>query len=265
MPKETQLKVEKSVPTTNYSPSSPALHTAEVLFRNYQLSERGRVEATKHNVAVVVDACTQVFRFELHLTALVKAAPWNQPTTLKDRLDLVRDAVTALQAIQRKLPRYENAPPSDGKAVSQEGYHASAPAVYAARGLVQNFLFTQRANLAPTERNIAIIVDVCTEIFRIEQEVYRVAKVVLGQHPEQLVRNLEQLQQALRAVELVRNRMPRQAPQMRVTIREGGSQELRLTREQQAEAQRLSTLVAGARTIKEQQGLLVKAGIVRYQ
>lgn len=252
--------------TKSYEPSSPALHAANVLFRNYEVSELGRIEATVHNLAVIIDACTQIFRFDGLLTQLTKAIPWSQESTLVARIDHLREAVEALQAVQKKLPRYEGAPPSStAKAVlPRQGYQSSAPAVYAARGLLQNFRFTRKGNLAATERNIAIIVDVCTEIFRVEREVYRLASVVRGQSSDDLRKNLGTLKTALRAIELVRNRMPRRSSQTRVIIRESSPRELPFTRSQQAEARRISQAVASARTIEEQQRLLIKAGIVRY-
>jgi hypothetical protein len=59
--------------------------------------------------------------------------------------------------------------------------------------------------------------------------------------------------------------MPHYGPQVRVVIREGEKQELRLTKEQTTEVQRLSRLVASAQTVQDQQRILAKAGIVRYQ
>jgi hypothetical protein len=243
-----------------------------VLFRNYQLQPLGRVEATEHNAAVVVDVCTQTFRLQSSLTALVDAAPWRDQNTLREQLDYVRGAVQALEVVRNRMPRYAQAIPEasrvnggyrgDTQDLAPAQYQVSAPAAHAARMLAKNFRFLQVAQLQPTERNLAIIVDVCTQVFRIEKEVDRVCSATLWQHPRELQQNLEGLRQALRAIEIVRNRMPSFAPQTRVVIREREKRELQLTKEQTTEVQRLQQLVASARTVEEQQRILNKAGIV---
>lgn len=84
----------------------------------------------------------------------------------------------------------------------------SAPAMHAARTLLKNFRFESTGTIEPTERNIAIIVDVCTQIFRVEAALDNMVQRVPWLDKRSLGQNLDQLREAVRAIELVRNRMP---------------------------------------------------------
>ncbi len=143
-------------------------------------------------------------------------------------------------------------------------YQISAPALHAARTILKNFDLLQKDKIKATERNLAILIDVCTQVFRVQAAADKLTRIVPWTNKQELAQNLEQLQDAIRAVELVKNRMPNFGQTMRVPQKERDDIEIKLTRDQLKQAQQFGQQVASARTVSEQQGLLMKAGLIKH-
>ncbi len=144
-------------------------------------------------------------------------------------------------------------------------YQISAPALHAARTILQNFDLHEKSTIRATERNLAILIDVCTQVFRVQAAVDTMVRTIPWADKNELGRRLEQLRESVRAVEVVRNRMPTFGTSLRVPQKERDDIEIKLTKDQMREAQQFGKQVAAARTVTEQQSLLMKAGLVRHQ
>lgn len=146
--------------------------------------------------------------------------------------------------------------------MSQNNYDVSAAALHAARTLMRNFNLTEKANIAATERNIAIIVDVCTQVFRVEAAVENLVRHIPWYDRHELAQSMDQLREAIRVLEVARNRMPRYgngAPSRRKVL---NPKDFFSKKEIEAASQ-LASQVASARTVSEQRSILRAAGIVR--
>lgn len=145
-------------------------------------------------------------------------------------------------------------------------YEISAPALYAARTLLKNFVFSERpgAKVRATEKNLATLIDVCTQIFRVERVMDRMVHTVPWLDKRDLAQNLENLREAVRAVEVVRSGMPK-FPRNEGIVLAKKHFEPDLTRSQVAEMERVRLAVVGAKTVEEQQRILQAAGIVRHR
>lgn len=243
---------------TNCQPSSVALHAARTILRNFAVRERDKIEATEHNIAVVVDVCTQVRHLAPALKILVKTVPWYQPQKFPERLDALRQQVQTLETLRKRMPRYH------GTAPSGEGYHCSAPALQTARQLWHYYEFTRKAKLGATENNLAILVDVCTDVFRLERAIDQITQTSLWSGTAELRSKFDALRGLVRELELLSNRLPAIRPtDLRVvTVAERKPSEPRLTRERLSELRSIQTRLAQARTVLEEQEVLQRARLV---
>ncbi len=87
-------------------------------------------------------------------------------------------------------------------------YKVSAPALHAARAILRNFRLEPIDKIAATEQNLAILVDVTTQIFRIQPAMAAFVKEVPWTDKNGLKANIELLQNGIRALEVVSNRLP---------------------------------------------------------
>jgi hypothetical protein len=146
--------------------------------------------------------------------------------------------------------------------MSQKKYVTSAAALHAARTLMNNFTFEAKSKIPPTERNVATIIDVCTQVFRVEEAMDALVCKTPWMDKHDLRANMEMLQDAIRAVDIVRNRMPSftngaELPRTKMDPRE------HFTRKQIEAAEALTRRVSQARTVGEQQRVLAAAGLVQ--
>jgi len=247
----------------DYQISAPASHAASVIFRNFHVREIGKYEATEENVAKIIDVCTQMFRIVPALATVVRSANWANPETLRKNLDQLREAVLALDETRKRLPSYADDAPAEQS--TKRSYSASAPAAQAAKILLQHYAFTAKNTIRATEKNLAVLVDVCTRIFSVGAAVERLASSRLWVGKDELASRMGEMREALRAVELVRNALPTRSLGPRVVVRTVRNIEPpRLTSEQLRERQLISQEVSSARTVEEQQAVLIKAGFVKY-
>lgn len=98
-------------------------------------------------------------------------------------------------------------------------YQISGPAIHAARTIVRNWKPLERGRYEVSLRNIAIMIDVATQIFRLQQQLDRLLRVTTvntgegtsamwtkGQTHE-LAKNIEEIREVIRAVEVVHQAM----------------------------------------------------------
>lgn len=145
-------------------------------------------------------------------------------------------------------------------------YDISAPALHAAHTILQHFDLHQKpgGKVIPTERNLAILIDVCTDVFRIQIAVKNAVTKVSWQDKNELARNLEALQDSLRALEMVHNRMPRfRTNEMMTTIAHKQSIDEEMIKAKIRENSHIARALGDARTVEEEQRVLKQAGIVR--
>src|SRR4051812_23004553 len=134
-------------------------------------------------------------------------------------------------------------------------YEVSAAATHAARTILQNFQLLSRSGsrVKPTEKNLAILVDVCTQIFRVEKVMDHMVRNIPWADKQSLAGNMEQLRDAVRAVELVRNSMHSYG---NVAPLHMGAKAPPMSHEQLAEMQLVQNEVVRARTPEEEQKIL---------
>lgn len=248
--------------SNNYEISVAASHAARTIFRNFTVREKGTIEATEHNLGIIIDVCTQIFRAQGAMNQLIKDIPWADREALIARMDRLRAAVESLKAVRSKMPKYDGIPIQGEDGTLVKRYQVSAPAAHAARTLSNNFVFVRKANLDCTERNLAILVDVCTEVFRVELAVDMLVRKVSAMGTNYFSHSMQELQDALRAVEIVRNRLPCVASAATIPVAMREQVEIKLTRTQLKETQAFAQRVAAAPTIAAQQALLQRAGLV---
>ena len=253
----------QELPMMKSTISAPASHAAETIFKNFEVRERGQIEATPNNVGIVIDVCTQIYRVAPAMTSFVRMLPWANAEILADQMKNLQDAVRSLQSLREGMPKYGETPVEDGvtgaapSLLTGGHYSTSAPAAHAARTLWGQFYFIRKVALDSTERNLAIIVDVCTEVFRIERVVDRLVRASRSSAGKTFPSQLADVRDAIRAVELVRNRTPQYAPTgPSVIVADRPKVELQLTRQQLKDAQEFAQRVAAARTVTEQQQIL---------
>ena len=147
--------------------------------------------------------------------------------------------------------------------MSQNQYEISAPAWHAARTIMRNFNLDMKGTIQPTEKNLAILIDVCTQVFRVQGALDQMATTVRALHKEDLKHQLQMLREAVEAVDMAGRRMPGYRVSPRVTIAEREKIEFAISSKEREARRELARKVAGARTVDEQQKILQAAGLVR--
>jgi len=82
-------------------------------------------------------------------------------------------------------------------------------ALHAARTLMKHYEFVPKGHIAATERNIALIIDICSGLYRIQRGLEQVCRQVRQASPRTLKEDLDNLKEAVEAIEYLRRRLPR--------------------------------------------------------
>lgn len=149
---------------------------------------------------------------------------------------------------------------------TSQKYEISAPALHCADVILRNFFITEKPNsrFRATQKNLAILVDVCTNIFRVEAVIDQLVQDNPWANKNALAQNLDRLRESIRAVELVRNRLPRYGKsESQVPFSVKQSVEREVSAEVQQRMKEVSKQLASARTVDDEQRVLRAAGIVR--
>lgn len=215
-----------------YQISAPALHTARVLARHFDWVEKPGVdvEPSIENVAIIIDARTQAFRFKAAMKDFLSHCNWlDNPDSgeyLEEKLDEVRGYVEGIVAFQKTLPRFEDqvqqklslAGISSGHTKQQlaeqrkkaSRYEVDPLALYATQMLMEHFHFIEKRDgaIRAVDRHIALLIGMCTRLHKLEDAVNLMCAQMIGQDEWSLRKNIEVVRRALRAVDLGAMYMP---------------------------------------------------------
>lgn len=144
-------------------------------------------------------------------------------------------------------------------------HRVSAPALHAARTLMKHFELVPKrgGRIRNTENNIAILIDVCTQSFRMQNALDALCANVPRFDRTQSLQQMAILKEMVATIDLVRNKAPRYGEEAEVPLWQTEAVEAELTRGQMQEMQLVSKALAGARSVNEEQQILRQAGIRR--
>jgi len=234
-----------------YNISSPALHAANLVFRHFDLHERKDVVANVNNVARLIDLYTQIHKIETVLKRMFTKTQWLNQDLLLVNLEQTRGLLRETQQLLEGLPQFQ-----------KEGELGATAASYtAAKALMEYYVFVPnpRGQIPLTLRNIAVLIESSCGICRIE-ELRPMLNTVLSFEPQELRQQLKLLRTTLRALEVVRNRLPAYAPKNLRRLKEGKRMERpKLTSEKQRELKLITEALQKAVTPEEQLAVMRKA------
>lgn len=144
-------------------------------------------------------------------------------------------------------------------------YEVSAPALYAAQTVLRHFelLVRPEGKIGPTLNNLAILIDVCTDSFRLQDSITHVLTSANWASRQSIVENMDKLREALRALEIVRNHSPRYENVVQVPAWQKQAVEREISKDLQRAMSDISRALGTARTVEEEQAVLRKAGFIR--
>jgi len=203
----------------SYTPSAPARHAANVLSKNFELEPIKDLAASQHNIAALIDAITGIGSLETAVKWFIKENPWwdrgvqdditsfliqNKPVPrLEENLEKLRDSVRAIEQLSEKT--YASSQPNSQ--IPREG------SIVAANKLIEYFKFSRRpkSRVNLTLRNIALLIEVSTNLFRVQDALDAVLRTDWEDKHEAL-RQLDRIREAIRVLELSKNRLPNELP-----------------------------------------------------
>lgn len=190
-----------------FTVSEPSRNAALVLLRQFRFvkSQEGTIEPTEKKLALIIDCCTQVFRFSRFMDQVDHGLPWQNREELSRNIRSLQHALKSIEEIRNRLPGYcygNQQPKLEGK------YQISAPAWHTAGTLFYQFTLEEIGTIEATKANVAILVDVNTQIFRIQNLLDEVVKVGTWYDPGELRSNLTDVRDAMRAMDIARERLP---------------------------------------------------------
>lgn len=251
-----------------YQISGPALHAARTVWRNWIPRETSTYEATLRNVALMIDAATKIYQLQQQIDRLVAIAPWGKSRIheLQRNMEEIREVIELVRLTHEQMQagyvhRTAHQTPHEG---AWQQYQQSEQARRAARLLWKHYAWEKQpfGKLPPTEKNIAIVIDVCIDTWRAN-----VSLPLLLQESGWINRdfgdNFRALRRALQAMELLRDRAPRVAPGVVGEPLAGYRPRQQEPSRQQREAWRpVAEALEKARTVEESVQVMKKAGII---
>lgn len=254
---------------SEYQLSAPALHAARTLLRHFTVreNESSNIEFSETNLAKLIDRYTFSWRVKQAVKELCSQVNWvpNTSNDVMQNLDQLRESVEALQMIDQKLPRYrdESDQDSDFRDVGSERnrreavkrsavYRISAVSVYAIRMIQEHFEFIERPDgqMDANEANLAGVIDVCTNIFRVQDALHRMCAMVRSMSKAEMAANMKLVRHVLAALDIACARMPgHSAPRALPIVRRGmEQQQIELSYEQRKNRQQVSVALHRTRT-----------------
>jgi len=209
--------------------SAAALHAANVLEMNFEIVERedGVYEYSTNTLATLIDVYAMSHEARRALTKLMSQF---RSFDFIDNIDLdlqrLREATEAIETIAERMPRYEAADEAaynltgvnaratgraaHGARERAGAYSVSAIAVHCARVLIEQFDFFPREDgkVKLCEKNIAIVIDVSTHIFRVQDAANHLLSVTRTIDRVPYPAQMKILRQALQMTELSFASMP---------------------------------------------------------
>jgi hypothetical protein len=147
----------------------------------------------------------------------------------------------------------------------KKDYEVSAPALHAANTVLRHFdlLVKPEGKIGPTVNNLAILIDVCTNSFRLQDSVALVLRTANWADKQSIIKNMDAMREALRALEVISNHCPRYEATIKVPVWQKQAVEHEVSRDLQREMSNISRALGTARTAEEEQAVLRKAGFLR--
>ena len=257
-----------------YSVSAPAIYAARTLGLHYHLIEKtgGDVPFSDHNVAVLIDVHTQAWRIKAAMKNLFKQMYYPDIRSLEENLEAVRAAIESLDMQRQRMPNFdaESADRLHGKlgiedkqsraGANQQAqeYQVSAPALHACRMIHQHFDFVEKESgwLPYTERNVAGIIDTCTEIWRLERTMNELCTRTPWETRGEYLRHVGVIRKALQAVDLAQMRMPAYGREMSKPLWRTANREAKISDQQRRRTEQYAAALKNAKDPIEMQRIL---------
>ena len=238
-----------------YRISAPAMHTASTILRHFTIQEKplSKIEATRNNMATLIDYATnmpnlyaKLHEFRREVDYLVMQGP---------EFDLAR-SVDRIRHHIRELEKVHEETFEEAGGVARRPSDLSEPAWIAARALDNAFVFTRSrmGKMAYTVHNIAILVDVCSDVFRAQDAVFRLAKKLPWQDPGEFRQHFKQVRSVAAEVDYVARHMAVfDEPQENKVVVKTGPSAPELSYKQKARLKRVQKVFGQVKTVKEEQ------------
>ena len=125
------------------------------------------------------------------------------------------------------------------------------------RDLIALFRFDQIGRIKPTVKNLVLIVDVCSDVFRAHDAIRWMVRQLDWQNKDDLKRQLKQLRTGLQMLDIVRMRMPAFASGQTYVLKEKVDRiDVAITANRQREVSEVAALITAAKTVAEEQRIL---------
>jgi primosomal protein N'' len=234
----------------SFKPSAAAVHTAHTLTRNFLMREKPgcEYELNFDNLVKLIDVFTQAHRVEKVLENLAQRVHWLRREELLSNLEAFQDAARTIEIMRKGMPQF----------LTKEDEGVSAPALAATRVLMRNFEFTinpEVNRIQPTERNIAITIDVCTKI-RVAESAMDEVLALPWKDKNDLRGALDSLREAVRGIEFAKNKMPSYPSEIVPVWQKHKVQEPQFTSRQMGVLKEASKALDQAKSPAEEQRIL---------
>lgn len=243
--------------------------------RTAEIEGSGEIPADVQHIGAVIDLFSSLPRLVPALNSFVDLNPWYEPPRLrprgKDRDDgslmdflasakpeapdggksqRLEDNLDRLRDCMRQLEQAGEALPPLGESLTIP----SALARSVTERVLKLFNFNRQISRTKlTERNIAIIIDTSTELFRIHAAIWWMTKRSPWMDQTELRRNLSLIREGLAATEFVRNHLPvRMTGANGYVIKDVDREPPRLSPLKQAEVREFNARRQQARTPREE-------------
>jgi hypothetical protein len=214
-----------------YKVSAPAIHAARSLALNFDIIERtgGEVPYCDHNVAVLIDVHTQAWRIKKAMREVFTSGDFYYPdvNSLEANLEALQYHIEQINELRNRLPQFDGGErlhsrlgienrTTPGTVRDAEAIKVSAAALNAVRQLQIHFIFVPKeSGIVPaTEKGMAELIDLCTEVRRLESGMNLLCTQTRWQSRDELRRNLQVVKQCLHAVDVAQMRMPSYSREM---------------------------------------------------
>jgi hypothetical protein len=253
-----------------YQISAPALHAARTLLRHFTAREKpaSDIEFSERNLAILIDRYTLAWQVKAAVAELTQRISWLPGSGLESRIDELRDSVLALDVLRKKLPRYEDEQRQqynirdinwyrnrDAAGRRAAHYQVSATSVYAIRMIQEHYEFVEApyGQMDCNEANMAGIIDVCTNIFRVQDALHRMCALVKGMPREEMATRMKVVRAALRALEIAGAYMPGYQPPSKPMeqLHKGQKAQIELSHEQKRNRQQVAMALSRTRSAQE--------------
>jgi hypothetical protein len=219
----TQIPGANGSDGNRYQITAPAFYAAGVIWRNFTVdrSPGQTLEPCCENLAILIDHATRLPQTLPVLHRFVADNPWYVPHErldplldwlgetpltpkhrVEDHLERLRHGIRQLEMATEEMKRLHPRGSKEGPGLP------CGAAWYAARLMTKFFDFKPTGRVRFSQRNVALIVDTCTETFRLQAAVDTIIERSDWLNSQMLARRVKTVRKALRVLEVVRDRMP---------------------------------------------------------